>query len=146
MEKVTFFTILPESIKGKRMEADEEFLKYVTLAFNFADQNNLNLQNACGVTTFENSSIDKYFSKLKRKSTVLIISPTFVANHKILDSFIKKDVTLRVIEGDYLIKPKRLKELCLLESKNATINFPNALDYLIKTEVLTAKGKVMHSQ
>jgi len=142
MENVTFFTLLPESIKGKRVEADKEFLLYVARAFNFADKNNLNLQKFCGVTTFENCSLDKYFSKLKRRSTVLIISPMFVANPKILNSFIRKDVTFRVIEGDYLMKPKLLKKLWLDEAKNATTNFPNAVDYLIKTEVLTAKGKV----
>ncbi|WP_156289875.1 hypothetical protein [Oceanobacillus salinisoli] len=142
MKNVTFFTLLPESIKGKSMEADKEFLLYVTRAFNFADKNNLNLQNSCGVTTFENSSLDKYFSKLKRRSTVLIISPALVANPSILNNFIKKDVTFRVIEGDYLMKPKLLKELWLEEAKTATINFPDAVDYLIKTEVLTSEGKV----
>lgn len=142
MENVTFFTLLPESIKGKRMEADKEFLLYVTRAFNFAAANNLNLLNSCGVTSFENSSLDKYFSKLKRRSTVLIVSPMYVANPKILNSFIRKDVTFRVIEGDYLMKPKLLKKLWLDEAKNATTNFPNAVEYLIKTEVLTGEGKI----
>ncbi|MEK5104938.1 hypothetical protein MKX83_23635 [Cytobacillus sp. FSL M8-0252] len=142
MENVTFFTLLPESIKGKRMEADKEFLKYLTVAFNFADKHNLNLKNACGISTFENSSLEKYLSNLKRKSTVLIISPALVANPKVLNVLIGKEITLRVIEGDYLIKPTLLKEIWLEEAKTATTKFPNAVDYLIKTEVLTAEGKI----
>lgn len=142
MENETFFTLLPESIKGNRVEANMEFLMYATIAFGFADKHNLNLKNACGVSTFENGSLEKYFSKLKRKSTVLIISPALSANPKIFNSFIRKDVTFRVIEGDYLIKPKLLKELWIEEAKTATVKFPNAVDYLIKTEVLTAERKV----
>lgn len=66
----------------------------------------------------------------------------YVANPKILNSFIRKDVIFRVIEGDYLMKPKLLKKLWLDEAKNATTNFPNAVEYLIKTEVLTGEGKI----
>lgn len=65
-----------------------------------------------------------------------------VANPKILNSFIRKDVTFRVIEGDYLMKPRLLKKLWLEEAKNATTNFPNAVEYLIKTEVLTGEGEI----
>lgn len=142
MENVTFFTLLPESIEGNRLEADREFTMYVTIAFAFAANHNLNIKSVCGISTFENSSLEKYFSKLTKRSTVLIISPALVGNPKILNSFIRKDVTFRVVEGDYLVKPKLLKKLWLEQAKKAKTNFPNAVDYLIKTEVLTAEGKV----
>ncbi|MGM8216826.1 hypothetical protein ACLIA0_14925 [Bacillaceae bacterium W0354] len=110
MEDVTFFTLLPESIKGKRMEADKEFLMYLTIALSFADKHDLILRSACGISTYENSRLREYFSKLRKGSTVLIVSPKHVANDKILNQFIRKDVRFRVIDEDYIIKPELLKK------------------------------------
>lgn len=110
MEEVTFFTLLPESIKGKRMEADKEFLMYLTIALSFADRHDLILRSACGISTYENNRLREYFSKLRKGSTVLIISPKLVANDKILNQFIRKNVRFRVIDEDYIIKPELLKK------------------------------------
>ena len=145
MEKVSFFTLLPESIKGNKAEADKEFLLYLAIATEFADRENLIITNACGVSTFENTSLEKYFSKLKKKSTVLIISPSFVTNPKVLNCLIKKDINLRIIDGDYMMRPKLLKQLWLDEAKEAHKKYPNAVDYLVKTNVLTEGGKVIEN-
>lgn len=141
MKNVTFFTLLPETILGRTRNSAEEFFEYTMMVDIFAENNNLNIVNGCAISNFEDKSMnDKYFSRLKKKSTVLIISPVHVANSNILDLFISKDVTFRVIKGDYLMKPKLLKKIWLEEAK--TTKIPLAVENLFKTELLTAEGKV----
>jgi len=119
MKNVTFFTLLPETILGRTRNSAEEFFEYCMMADIFAKSNNLNIVNGCGISNLGDVNMrKKYFSRLKRRSTVLIISPVHVANPVILNLFIGKDVTFRVIEGDYLIKPKNLKEFFLEELKS----------------------------
>lgn len=120
MKNVTFFTLLPKTILGINRNAAKEFLEYDMMASLFAKNNNLNVVNGCGLSNLGDINMrNKYFSELKRKSTVLIISPNHVANAEILDCFIKKGVIFRVIEGDYLIKPKQIKEQWSAEVKAA---------------------------
>ncbi|AMX00350.1 hypothetical protein [Rummeliibacillus stabekisii] len=120
MKNVTFFTLLPETILGRTRNSAEEFFEYCMMADIFAQSNNLNIVNGCGISNLGDVNMrKKYFSGLKRRSTVLIISPVHVANPVILNLFIGKDVTFRVIEGDYLIKPKNLKEFFLEELKSS---------------------------
>lgn len=137
MENVTFFTLLPQTILGRTKEGHKEFLYYSTVAFAFAEAHNLNILNGCGVSTFENFKMqEKYFSKLKRKSTVLIIDKEMVGNFEILDAFIEKQVIFRVIEGDFLITPYEVKKMWTTFAENAH-DLPNvSVEYLKRTGML----------
>lgn len=127
MKDVTFFTLLIDTILGRTKDSVMEFLNYEMMASSFAKDKNLNIVNGCGALDLTDENLhSEYFSKLKRKSTVLIVSPLHVANAVVLDFFIDKEVTFRVIKGDYHIKAKRLKEIWLSEvisqSSNKAIN------------------------
>ncbi|BCB40544.1 hypothetical protein BCJMU51_5462 [Bacillus cereus] len=137
MENVTFFTLLPETIQGKTSKADEEFMYYVSKAFEFAEKENLNIVNACGVAVFEKSqTVEKYFSRLKRKSTVLILSTAHIGNFDILNSFIEKQVTFLNISGEYLVSAKGMKEFWEDYVNRAKKDYPFALPYLEKLGML----------